>query len=81
MLHQIFDDTPWFRAKRFGYGAGLPIVWQGWLLLAAHIALMLGAMGLFPRPHTLASMILVGITIVAPLPIYRRHTEGGWRWR
>ena len=25
------DDGPeWFAPKRYGYGAGLPISWQGW---------------------------------------------------
>ena len=81
MLHHLFDDTPWFRAKRFGYGAGLPIAWQGWLLLAAHMALIVGVMMLFRRHHSFATILLLGITTLAPLPIYRRHTQGGWRWR
>ena len=29
MLHLIFDNRPWFRARRRGYGTGLPIAWQG----------------------------------------------------
>ena len=32
---------PWFAAKRIGYGAGPPIAWQGWAL----IAVWLGAIG------------------------------------
>ena len=35
------DDGAWFAPKRFGYGAGLPIAWQGWALLAGYIAVML----------------------------------------
>src|SRR3546814_6692541 len=35
MLHIFLDERPWFRAKRHGYGAGLPIAWQGWVMLAA----------------------------------------------
>ncbi len=23
----------WFRSKRYGYGYGLPIAWQGWVVL------------------------------------------------
>jgi hypothetical protein len=42
MLHLFFDKQPWFRAKRYGYGAGLPIKWQGWVLMLAHIALIVG---------------------------------------
>jgi hypothetical protein len=33
------DDGPeWFAPKRYGYGAGLPISWQGWALTIAFLA-------------------------------------------
>lgn len=80
MLHRLLDRDPWFRAKRFGYGAGLPIAWQGWALLIAHMALLIGLIPMFAgRPLTMA---LIAIVLAAlPMPIYARHTEGGWRWR
>jgi len=31
----------WFPAKKFGYGWGRPNCWQGWLLLAAFVALII----------------------------------------
>lgn len=31
-------DKYWFRAKRYGWGWGLPQTWQGWLTLAAFVA-------------------------------------------
>jgi hypothetical protein len=74
------DSTPWFRAKRYGLGAGLPIAWQGWALVAAHVGLVLGVAQLLQdRP-----LLLLAIAIPAallPLPIYAARTEGGWRWR
>ncbi|MFM5949201.1 MAG: hypothetical protein ACKOPM_08220 [Novosphingobium sp.] len=36
------SPRPWFAARRFGFGAGLPIAWQGWALLAAWLALLAG---------------------------------------
>jgi hypothetical protein len=24
---------PWFRAKKYGWGWGLPLTWQGWVVL------------------------------------------------
>jgi len=30
----------WFAPKTYGYGAGLPIKWQGWALLLGYTALM-----------------------------------------
>jgi len=43
------DKTYWFPAKRYGWGWGLPIAWQGWAVLAAFALLMLaGAALLLP---------------------------------
>src|SRR6266478_1870957 len=30
----------WFRAKRYGWGWGWPSSWQGWIVLAAFVALL-----------------------------------------
>jgi hypothetical protein len=38
----------WFRAKKFGWGWGLPIRWQGWLVLAASVALIALIRWIFP---------------------------------
>ncbi|MBA4164458.1 MAG: hypothetical protein C0510_07475 [Erythrobacter sp.] len=80
MLHVLFDRRPWFRAKSHGYGAGLPIAWQGWLMLGMHLALMVGAVLLLnDQPVLLA--VTIFFCAFAPLPLYRARTEGGWRWR
>ena len=80
MLHLLFEKGPWFRAKRYGYGAGLPFKWQGWVLMLAHIALIIGlAVALGERPMVALPLIL--LAGIAPLPIYAARTEGGWKWR
>jgi hypothetical protein len=80
MLHLFFDRRPWFRAKRYGIGAGFPIAWQGWFLLALHLALIAGIVaGLRDQPPVLAITVLAAT--VLPLPIYAARTEGGWKWR
>ena len=80
MLNLFLEKGPWFRAKSHGYGAGMPFKWQGWALLAAHIAVITGiAMAVPDRP--LLTMILIIGAALAPLPIYAGRTEGGWRWR
>jgi hypothetical protein len=39
----------WFRAKRYGWGWGLPLVWQGWVVLGVFFALVLaGAVLVLP---------------------------------
>ena len=32
----------WFPAKRYGWGWGLPVTWQGWAVLVAFMVLMVG---------------------------------------
>lgn len=84
MLHNLFDDEPWFEPKRFGYGAGRPIVWQGWVVYLSFIALILGLTSFAQaRPDFVAPLAipLLGIAIVLLVVISRRHTKGGWRWR
>ncbi|WP_243403462.1 MULTISPECIES: hypothetical protein [Bacteria] len=43
------DDDAWFAPKRFGYGAGLPIAWQGWAVLVAYLAVVIGVSRLWPH--------------------------------
>ena len=80
MLHLLRGDRPWFRAKRRGYGTGLPIAWQGWVMLLVHIALITGVTVLL-RDRPWMMTIAVVLAALAPMPLYRAKTEGGWRWR
>lgn len=80
MLHHYLDRGPWFRAKRFGYGAGLPFRWQGWVMLLSHMALIIWvALALGDRPVILVPVILLIASV--PMPVYAARTEGGWKWR
>jgi hypothetical protein len=80
MLHIFLEKGPWFRAKKFGYGAGLPFKWQGWALLVAHMALIIG-LGLVLAGRPMIFVPLVLLIALAPMPIYAARTEGGWKWR
>ncbi|RDC58875.1 hypothetical protein HME9302_02548 [Alteripontixanthobacter maritimus] len=80
----FFEEGDWFAPKRFGYGAGMPIAWQGWVLLGGFIALAIGA-GLLAEyipdiGPVIALAVLIPATIVF-LVIAARRTRGGWRWR
>ena len=76
----------WFRPKTFGYGAGLPIAWQGWAVLAIFIAAILGlhwfVVTRVPDAERLVVQTIGLVLLVAALLfIARAKTEGGWRWR
>lgn len=80
MLWEIFDRKPWFAPKRFGYGAGMPIAWQGWAMLLAHGFLLLGLALAFVH-DPLLQVVLILVAAFAPLPLYAKRTRGGWKWR
>jgi hypothetical protein len=83
-------DQPWFRPKRHGYGAGLPVHWKGWVLTAAYvaslIALAVGARAVLPRyapglNPRVALMLAVAVVSIPFILVMKAKTEGGWKWR
>lgn len=71
------SSKPWFRAKRYGYGSGLPIAWQGWVVLVAFLAIVTGSIVLLPMWTAQAVDIVAVIVLVV---VCATKTEGGWRW-
>ena len=74
------DDTEWFAPKRYGYGAGAPISWQGWALTLGFIAIVLAICISFVAKPLVMIAIIVPLT-TAFIVITARTTRGGWRWR
>lgn len=75
------NDGAWFAARRFGYGAGLPIAWQGWVVLAIIVGLPLGLSWLvLPDRPSYFSVMVIGITVLC-MPLIAIKTRGGWKWR
>jgi hypothetical protein len=74
------DGPEWFAPKRYGYGAGMPISWQGWALTIGFTAAAIGLALAFQRhPLQLAAISLPLLTLF--MVICARTTRGGWRWR
>lgn len=82
MLHLLMDKGPWFRAKRLGYGAGMPFKWQGWAVIAAYLGAVAGVLfGLVSTKvlsSTLAYLLLAAVTFMFVAIVVRR-TERGQR--
>ena len=74
------NDGAWFLPKRFGYGAGLPIAWQGWMVVAIHVAVIVGG-ALLLRSQAAATIAWALLAGLLPLPLYAAKTRGGWKWR
>lgn len=72
------NEDAWFAAKRYGLGAGLPIAWQGWALIAAYLAAVLAAAAWsMPQRPGLFLAIVVPLSVLQLLIVARR-TRGGW---
>ena len=72
----------WFPAKRYGWGWGLPVAWQGWVVLAVFAALVAaGAVFVLPSRGQFA---FVGYVIVLCLALtavcWLKGERPKWRW-
>ena len=74
------DGPEWFAPKRFGFGAGLPISWQGWAMSVGFIAIAWGSVFFFRDRPLVTVAVLLPLTIVFTI-IAAKTTRGGWHWR
>jgi hypothetical protein len=74
------DGPEWFAPRRYGYGTGRPIAWQGWIVSLAYAAAIVGVAVLLHDNRL--QMIAAFIPLTAAfLVIAAKTTRGGWRWR
>ena len=75
------DGPEWFAPKRYGYGSGLPVAWQGWVLLVGFVLITIAcAFLLAPRSPLAFMAVILPLTAIFVL-ITKNTTKGGWRWR
>ncbi|KHK60038.1 hypothetical protein PI86_05440 [Burkholderia sp. A9] len=72
----------WFPAKRYGWGWGLPVAWQGWVVLLL-FAIGITASAWLAPPHQ--SPIAYGACIVVLVALltavcWLKGEKPGWRW-
>lgn len=71
----------WFAAKRYGWGWGLPLTWEGWVVYVGWIAVFLGglaALGL-RRQSVLHFIFVVAMIGVLFAVCYWRGEPPRWR--
>jgi hypothetical protein len=77
------ESEYWFRAKKYGWGWGLPVRWQGWAVLIAFFALLAaGNLLLVVLTHHLIWYLgYVGVLTAALLGVcYAKGEPPKWRW-
>jgi hypothetical protein len=76
------DRDIWFPAKRYGWGWGLPVTWQGWAVRAAYfVVLLIGVFGIDPeRQLPLFVAWMLGWSAVLVGVCWWKGERPRWRW-
>ena len=70
----------WFPAKRYGWGWGPPVCWQGWVVMAVWVSLLAAGQILLLRHlgwfAAYAVVLVLGLLVVC----YWKGEKPRWRW-
>lgn len=71
----------WFPAKRYGWGWGPPVTWQGWAVLIAYfLAIGAAAVRFLPAHETPAFLVATALLTAALLVVcWRTGEPPAWR--
>lgn len=72
----------WFPAKRYGWGWGPPVRWQGWVVLLVFAVLaLLGALSVLPKAGVAAFLVWCLVLIALLFAIcWVKGERPSWRW-
>ncbi len=70
----------WFPAKRYGWGWGFPVIWQGWVVMLVYFV----ALGLTVSLLSTQILLLSGLVALESglmiLVCYLKGEPPGWHW-
>ena len=71
----------WFRAKRYGWGWGLPASLAGWVFFCTWLAGLLAGVVWLRRLHPLAPVAFLAVmTALLVCVCYAKGEPPSWRW-
>ncbi len=72
----------WFPALQFGWGWGVPITWEGWIVFTVFIVLLVAGGYVFPvaQQPLLAVAYTVVIFVIYFAICYAKGEPTKWRW-
>ncbi|MDH3493725.1 MAG: hypothetical protein OEM82_09260 [Acidobacteriota bacterium] len=83
MSNKVFEEENyWFPAKRYGWGWGLPITWQGWMIFALYFVLLIAFGRVFP-PAEKAELYAISVILLSSALVFVCWLKGEpprWRW-
>ncbi len=78
---------PWFQAKRYGWGWGLPLTWQSWLIYLGYFGYLTYLFVTTDQQSHSASDTLYGVslqfiiaTIILIVICFMTGEKPRWRW-
>lgn len=75
-------DDYWFPAKSYGWGWGLPVRWQGWLVFAIALGLLATVFFVFPPAKHLVLFLASTWCVIGLLLLicWLKGEPPRWRW-
>jgi hypothetical protein len=72
----------WFPTKRYGWGWGLPLTWQGWVVYGVFVALVVaGAVWLLPADGPAWFIVYVVVLCAILMAVcWAKGEPPRWRW-
>lgn len=72
----------WFPAKRYGWGWGPPVAWQGWMVLALYVLFVVGLPFILPPELNpkLFALGMIAATGILILVCLKKGEPPRWRW-
>lgn len=71
----------WFPAKRYGWGWGFPIRWQGWVvMLVWTVGVILGSLKIAAVNTTIFLGFMIIMVVILIAVCYATGEPPGWRW-
>jgi hypothetical protein len=76
------EHAYWFRAKRYGWGWGIPTCWQGWAVLLVYSALVGAAVLGFPprREPFIFALLVTVLSLLLVAVCWLKEEPPRWRW-
>jgi hypothetical protein len=72
----------WFPAKRYGWGWGFPITWEGWAAFLIFLSLVVAGTFIVPPRHSLAGYVtyVVVVAVLFAAVCWWKGEPPRWRW-
>jgi hypothetical protein len=73
----------WFPAKKYGFGWGAPITWQGWVVLLVYLLLIIvGSKMIVSSPTGMMWFLpyVIPLTVLFIFICWKKGEKAAWRW-